>query len=249
MVKTSVYNISGKIISDTALPAQIFGIKPNTDLIYQAIKVQHANARYATAQTKTRGEIAGSGIKPWRQKGTGRARVGDIRTPTWRGGGTVFGPRNDRNYSMRLPKKMRRQAIFMALSDKVKNKKLIVLDKLILKEIKTRQAEKLLQNMPIKTGTILIIISKTDPAVELSFQNLPYVKILKVNSLSVYDILKYKWLIIDKETLEKLEEIFFGKKQIAKVKKIQKPQSKSARGDRSLAEKVKTKIKSQRSSK
>lgn len=215
MLKTKVYNLTGVETSEITLPEKIFGVKQNIDLLHQAVSVQMANSHYSNAHTKTRGEVAGSGHRPWKQKGTGRARVGDARTPTWRGGGTVFGPRNAHNHHLKISKPARRKAINMALSEKAANKKIIILDKIHLDNIKTSEAEKLLQKMPIKQGTILIVLAKADPTIELSFRNLPYVKILSVNSVNVYDVLKYEWLIIDKEALSKLEEFYLEKKKVA----------------------------------
>jgi len=215
MTKTKIYNLAGKETSELTLAEKIFNVKPNMDLLHQAVSVQVANSHYSNAHTKTRGEVAGSGHRPWKQKGTGRARVGDARTPLWKGGGTVFGPSNVHNHHLKISKQGRRKAINMAFSDKATNKKIIILDKIHLDGIKTSEAEKLLQKMPIKEGTILIMIAKSDPAIELSFRNLPYVKILNVKSANVYDILKYEWLITDKAALIQLEEFFLGKKEIA----------------------------------
>jgi len=217
MLRQTIYNLSGKESGTIDLPEDIFKNKIQPDLIHQAVTTQLSNARRPIAHTKTRGEVSGSGRKPWRQKGTGRARAGDIRMPQWVGGGVVFGPRKERNYYKRLPKKMRRKAIFMALTDKLIQKKIIILDKLSLSKISTKEAEKVLHKLPIGEGSILLIISKTDPAVELSFRNLPYLKILLANCLNVYDILRYDWLILDQKAIEEIKKIYSEKSHLSKI--------------------------------
>ena len=149
-----IYNIEGEEAGDIKLPAGIFGIEINNDLLYQAITIQRANSRKVFAHTKDRSEVRGGGKKPWQQKGTGRARHGSTRSPVWVGGGITFGPRKEKNFKKKINKKAKRKAIFMALSSKVKDKELLVLDKLELKEPKTKTMVKILENVIKKKGSI-----------------------------------------------------------------------------------------------
>lgn len=210
--KIAVYNQKGEKVGMASLNPAIFALPEKPDLIKQAVLYQMAGKREPIASTKTRGEVRGGGRKPWRQKGTGRARAGSIRSPIWRGGGVVFGPRKERNFKKEMPKKMRRLALFSALSNKLKEGKIILLDKLEFKEIKTKQVEEMLNKLPIKEGTILLATEKLDPKVELSCSNLPYLKTLSPKSLNLIDLLKYDWLILTKEALKKIEETYISKK-------------------------------------
>lgn len=211
MIKVDIFKIDGKKSGQIQLPEEIFGLKTKPDFIHQAVVAQLARARAGTAHTKIRSEVRGGGRKPWRQKGTGRARAGSIRSPLWIGGGVTFGPRKDRNWSKRFPKKIRRRAIFMALSSKVQDKKLLVIDKLEFPKIKTKQVEDFLQKMPLEEGSILVIIPKSDMNVELSFQNLSYAKTLLTNCLNIYDLLRYDWLITSKEGIKEIEKVYLKK--------------------------------------
>jgi|GEM_PF-187976 len=213
MSKAKVYNIKGEEIDQIELNKEIFDVKPNDSLIHQAVKVQLSNARYSISSTKTRGEVAGSGIKPYKQKGTGRARVGDIRPPHWIGGGIAFGPRSNRNWHLDLPKKMRQKAIFVALSEKLKDNKLFIMDKLDVKDHKTKTSEKVLKSLPIEGKNLLVIISKPNAKLELGLANLSYVKILNPTNLSVYDILRYECIIMEKDVIRDLERVFSVKTQ------------------------------------
>ncbi len=218
MTKIDIYNQTGEKASQIELNSKIFNAKVNDDLIYQAVLTQLGNARRSNAHTKTRGEVAGSGIKPWKQKGTGRARIGDIRAPHWTGGGVIFGPRNQKNYSKRFPKKMRKAALAMALTERVKEKRIIVINSLELKNIKTRDAQKALAKLPITEGNILII-AESNKNNTLSFRNLPYVKLINVNNINIYDILKFNWIIFTADSLKKLETNFTDKKVESKPEK------------------------------
>lgn len=215
MTKIDTYNQSGEKAAQIELNAKIFNAKVNNDLIYQAVLTQLNNARNSNAHTKTRGEVAGSGIKPWKQKGTGRARIGDIRAPHWIGGGVIFGPRNTKNYSKKFPKKMRKAALAMALSQRAQEKRIIVLNNLELKNIKTADAQKLLAKLPVTEGTILIIAESNKNNI-LSFRNLPYVKLINESNINIYDILKFNWIVFTAESLKKLESQFTGAKEVAK---------------------------------
>lgn len=208
MTKATIYNQNGSKVEQVNLNPAIFAVPEKIDLIHQAVLYQQAALRQPSASTKTKAEVRGGGRKPWRQKGTGRARAGSIRSPIWRGGGIVFGPRKDRTFKKEMPKKMRRLALFSALSNKLKTNKLILLDKLEFKNIKTKQVEEMLNKLPIKEGTVLLVLPELDPKVELSTHNLPYMKTLLFNSLNILDIITYDWLILTKEALKKIEETY-----------------------------------------
>jgi len=211
MSKINIYNQKGEKVGTTNLNPIIFNLQEKPDLMHQAVVYQIASARHAVADTKKRADVRGGGRKPWRQKGTGRARASSTRSPIWRGGGVVFGPTKDRNFKKALSKKMRRLALYSALSNKVNTDKMILLDRLEFTKIKTKQVEQLLSKLPIKEGTILLVISKLDPKVEHSCRNLPYLKTILVNDLNILDLLKYDWLVLTREALEKIEGIYSAK--------------------------------------
>ena len=185
------------------LKDEVFGVKDRPHLLHQVVTMQLNNRRAGTASTKTRGVVRGSGRKPWRQKGTGRARAGSIRSPLWNGGGTTFGPQ-PRDYSYRLPKKARREALLSALSVKNSDGKIVVVEKLELAEAKTKLMRKMLEELQIKT--VLIVIPQSDEKLERSAKNLPTVKVLRAEGLNVYDLLRYEYLILTEESLRLLEE-------------------------------------------
>lgn len=185
------------------LPESIFGVPIRPHLLHQTVIMQLNNRRSGTASTKTRGLVRGSGRKPWRQKGTGRARVGSIRSPLWTGGGTTFGPQ-PRDYSYRLPKKARREALLSALSLRRKDEKIIVIDKLELAETKTKLMLEVLKNLGVESA--LIVIHKSDEKVERSARNLGTVKVLRAEGLNVYDILRYEHLVLTEQALGVIEE-------------------------------------------
>ena len=185
------------------LKEEIFGVKARPHLLHQAVAMQLSNRRAGTASTKTKGFVRGGGKKPWKQKGTGRARAGSIRSPLWVGGGTIFGPL-PKDYSYRLPKKARREALLSALSLKNRDGKIIVLDKLEMAEAKTKLMRKMLEDLQIKNA--LILIPQSDEKVERSARNLHTVKVLRAEGLNVYDLLRYEHLILTEESLRLLEE-------------------------------------------
>ena len=204
-MKVSVYNIAGKEVEKMELSEVVFGLKRNDDLIHQAMVAIESNQRQILAHTKTRGERAGSGIKPWRQKGTGRARVGSVRTPVWRKGGIVFGPRNDRNFSKKLNKKMNSKAIAMVLSGKLEDKELIVLDNLTFKEKKTKAMAEVLKNLKINKKT-LIAFSDAEKDLRIVSRNIKDVKNILTGQLNVSDMMKNKFLLMTKESVKYLED-------------------------------------------
>ncbi|MDO8513325.1 MAG: 50S ribosomal protein L4 [bacterium] len=206
----SIYNLEGKKVSQTKIEEDVFGIKPNTRLIHQAVICQLSNARQANANTKTRGQVRGGGVKPWKQKGTGRARAGSSNSPIWIGGGIVFGPSNERNYSMSINKKMKHKAILMALTSKAADDKLIVVGDLEIKEPKTQILVQFLSKLPSKANTVLIICPETNTNLELAAANIPYVKLIKQDSINIVDILKYDYILSSKEGLKSLVAKLMG---------------------------------------
>lgn len=207
-----------KIFSESKTPKsidvsdKIFGVKPKMALISQAVQRQLANRRREIAHTKDRSEVSGGGRKPFRQKGTGRARAGSTRSPIWIGGGVTFGPRRERNFRKRLPQKMLQKAIFMALSEKAKNHKLIVVKEFKFPKIATREVQSFLEKLPIDEGKILVVLAKTDVKTELSAANLPYIKVIQAQNLNLIDLLKHDYLLVDQEAMAAIEKIFGGGK-------------------------------------
>jgi large subunit ribosomal protein L4 len=190
-------------VIEPTLNEMIFGAKPRTHLLHQAVVMQLANRRTGSAATKSKGFVSGGGKKPWRQKGTGRARAGSIRSPIWVGGGTVFGPQS-RDYSYRMPRTARREALLSALSLKKRESKLIVVDKLELEQAKTKLMVRALAEL--KVASALLVIPQADAKIERSARNLPKVKVLRVEGLNVYDLLRYEHLILTDDALKILQE-------------------------------------------
>jgi large subunit ribosomal protein L4 len=190
-------------VIEPTLNEMIFGAKPRTHLLHQAVVMQLANRRTGSAATKSKGFVSGGGKKPWRQKGTGRARAGSIRSPIWVGGGTVFGPQ-PRDYSYRMPRTARREALLSALSLKKRESKLIVVDKLELEQAKTKLMVQALAEL--KVASALLVIPQADAKIERSARNLPNVKVLRVDGLNVYDLLRYEHLILTEQALKILQE-------------------------------------------
>ena len=185
------------------LKEEIFGVKARPHLLHQNIVMQLANRRSGTAATKSKGFVSGGGKKPWRQKGTGRARAGSIRSPIWIGGGTIFGPQ-PRDYSYRMPRKARRQALLSALSLKNRDGKIIVVDKLEIEEGKTKLMVKALTDLKVESA--LIVIAQSDDKIERAGRNLKKVKVLRVEGLNVYDLVRYEHLIFTEAALKRLQE-------------------------------------------
>ncbi|RAU94529.1 50S ribosomal protein L4 [Paenibacillus sp. YN15] len=206
MPKVAVYNISGAQVGEVELSESVFGIEPNTHVLHEAVVMQQASLRQGTHKVKTRAEVRGGGRKPWKQKGTGRARQGSIRSPQWKGGGIVFGP-TPRSYGYKLPKKVRRLAIKSALSSKVLDNDIIVLDQLALAQPKTKEFASILKNLNVDRKA-LVVTSAFDENVALSTRNIPGVKFLSAEGLNVLDVLVYDKLIITKEAVSKVEEVF-----------------------------------------
>ena len=204
MVKIKVRNIQNKEVSELELPEAIFDYPLKEHLIYEAVKNYNANQRQGTACTKTRAEVSGSGKKLWKQKGTGRARMGAIRSPLWRKGGTTFGPK-PRDYSYAMPKKARRNAIKSVLSDKVRNDRLLVLDELKLRSKKTKDALKTLSKFVF--DKLLIVDNKDNSDLMLSTRNIPHIKAIDVGEMNIYDSLNYNYIMLSVAGIKKLMEV------------------------------------------
>lgn len=215
MIKIKVYNQQGKEVGEDKLSEDIFKQEIKPMVVQQAVVAQQANRRLPIAHVKTRAEVRGGGRKPWAQKGTGRARVGSIRSPLWRGGGKSFGPRKDRNFSRKMNKKAKRQALLISLSDKVNNKKIILLDKLEISKAKTKELLKTFSKLPVKK-TILLVIPRVDQNIIRSAHNLPYVKVNYAYSLNLIDILNHEYLVLPQESLKVIEKIYIKQSESPK---------------------------------
>lgn len=210
MIKIPTYNLEGEKTGIINLPENIFGIEINHDVIYQAVNAQYANSRFHLAHTKNRSDVRGGGKKPWRQKGTGRARHGSIRSPLWKGGGVTFGPRKDENYSRKINKKIRRKALLMVLSSKVIDKELIVLDELKISEAKTKLVANIINKnfKKEKKPHVLLALSKKDNNVTKAAKNIANLKTILSDSLNVIDLLSFKYLLLDKESIGVIEKTY-----------------------------------------
>lgn len=205
MANVKVYNMSGAEVGTIDLSDDIFGIEASEHAMHMAVVQYLANQRQGTQSAKTRSEVRGGGRKPWRQKGTGRARQGSIRAPQWTGGGVVFAPK-PRDYSFKLNKKFKRLALKSALSTKCQEEKIIVVDELNLSEVKTKEMVKVLAN--IKAEKTLIVMDGSNKNVMLSARNIPNVKTAGVNTINVYDLLKHDTLVLTKDAVAKIEEVY-----------------------------------------
>ena len=205
MAKVSVYNMEGKEVGNMDLNDAVFGVEINEHLVHMAVVQQLANNRQGTQKAKTRSEVSGGGRKPWRQKGTGHARQGSTRSPQWTGGGVVFAPK-PRDYSFKMNKKEKRIALLSALSSKVADNKIVVLDAFNLDEIKTKKFAEVMSNL--KVDKALVVIEGENKNVVLSGRNIPTVKVSATNEINTYDVLKYETLVVTKAAVEKLEEVY-----------------------------------------
>ncbi|MFC3885293.1 50S ribosomal protein L4 [Bacillus songklensis] len=205
MPKVALYNQNGQNVGEIELNDAVFGIEPNKHVLFEAVVMQRAAMRQGTSKVKNRSEVSGGGRKPWRQKGTGRARQGSIRSPQWRGGGTVFGP-VPRSYSYKLPKKVRRLAIKSALSSKVQENNILVLEALAFDAPKTKEMVAVLKNLSLDRKA-LIVTGDVNETVALSARNIPGVTVVSANGLSVLDVLNHDKLVLTKDAVEKVEEV------------------------------------------
>lgn len=209
IMKIPLHNQQGEEIGEIELPKEIFGVKINRDLLHQAVVTQTSNGRIVIAHTKKRSEVRGGGKKPWRQKGTGRSRHGSIRSPIWAGGGVVFGPVKERNFTKKINKKMKKRALLMSLSSKVSDKGVIALDKVELKEGKTKEMVAILKILTQKSKdgksknvNTLVVLPKKDALVRRASSNLKNIKTILADSLNVLDVLSYKYLILTQESID-----------------------------------------------
>ena len=205
MANVSVYNMEGKEVGSLELNDAVFGVKVNEHLVHMAVVQQLANNRQGTQKAKTRSEVSGGGRKPWRQKGTGHARQGSTRAAQWTGGGVVFAP-TPRNYTFKLNKKEKRAALRSVLTSKVANQKFIVLDELKMDSIKTKEFKAVLENL--KVDNALVVMNDKDNNVVLSARNIPNVKTTLTNTLNVFDVLKYKTVIVTKDAVATIQEVY-----------------------------------------
>jgi large subunit ribosomal protein L4 len=203
-MQVPVYNIQGEQVSEVELRDDIFAVPVNPGLMHQAFVRQMANARLGTHKTKTRGEVSGGGRKPWRQKGTGRARQGSIRAPQWQGGGIVFGPQ-PRSYRQKMPRKMRRQALRSALSVKAAESQVRLVDALEMEEPKTKELVGILAKLGLENGSALILLPQRDEVILRSVRNLPQVRTLVAQYLNVRDLLQYDYILMPLASLEVIE--------------------------------------------
>ena len=205
MANVSVYNMEGKEVGTIELNDAVFGVTVNEHLVHMAVVQQLANNRQGTQKAKTRSEVSGGGRKPWRQKGTGHARQGSIRAPQWTGGGVVFAP-VPRDYSFKLNKKEKRAALKSALTSKVQNSKLIVVDELKFDEIKTKNFTNVMNNLKVEKG--LVVIAENDANVVMSARNVADINTTLVNTINVYDVMKANTVVLTKDAVAKIEEVY-----------------------------------------
>ena len=205
MPKVEVYDIKGKKVSDLDLAENVFGIEPNENIVHEVLVNYLANQRQGTQSTKTRAEVRGGGKKPWRQKGTGRARQGSIRAPQWIKGGIALGPK-PRSYRYSIPRKVKQLAFKSVLTSKVQEGKLVVVDKLELNEVKTKNMVNVLTNLNVNNA--LVMLNEKNLNVQASARNIEGVKTTLVNTMNIFDLLKYDSLVVTKEAIKKLEEVY-----------------------------------------
>ncbi|MDD5251930.1 MAG: 50S ribosomal protein L4 [Patescibacteria group bacterium] len=207
MAKVKIYNIEGKVVGERALKPEVFGVKAKKSVVHQVVVDLLAKARGPWAHTKTRGDVSGGGKKPWKQKGTGRARQGSTRSPIWVGGGITFGPRSIRNYDRKVNRKLKKLAFVMALSDKLASDKLVLLDELVVKDGKTKVMAKAMSNLPV-SGKLTVVVPGRDELVSRASRNLPKVNLVGVGSLGLLDVLNSDAVVLTVGAAEKLEKTY-----------------------------------------
>lgn len=211
MSKVNVYNLAGEVVGQQELNANVFGVAVKPTVVQMVVRAQLANRRKPWAHTKTRSEVRGGGKKPWAQKHTGRARHGSTRSPIWKGGGVAFGPRNDRNYSARMNKKVKQLALRMVLSDKMADQRIILVNSLALPEIKTKNVAQALAKLPRKGRTTMFVLDKESKNMSRSARNIADVMMSGVESLNVHDTLKAQTIIIPVSALATVEQLYASK--------------------------------------
>ncbi len=230
-MKISLYNQKAEVVGEIELNDKIYAVKPSLHLLAEAVRIQASNARKGLANTKTRGEVSGGGKKPWKQKGTGRARVGSTRSPIWRHGGITFGPTSDRNWSLKINKKAKTKALFMSLSDKASDGKLIVVDGLNMEAPKTKEFVQIMKSFETKLNGLgkkqLLVTPRKDDSLTRASRNIPHFTSSLATSLNVTDVLKADTLVIMKDSLAVIEKTYLKvsdkkpsapKAQVAKAK-------------------------------
>jgi len=205
-----VVNTKGEAIEQYELPTDIFGLDANNTLVHQVYRYQVLNSMYPVAHTKDRSEVRGGGRKPWKQKGTGRARHGSTRSPIWRTGGITFGPTSLKNFAISVNKKMKRKALFMALSSRVASDKFVLLDEFALSQMKTKEALSILNNLKLISTKTLIVFDRKDKNIEKSFSNIPNVSLIPFDSLNLIDILKSDTILTDIASVESIKNIYIN---------------------------------------
>ena len=208
MASVKLYNKEGKETGHVELDASLFDVEINPSLVHDAVVAQTANSRVAIAHTKDRSDVAGTSKKPWKQKGTGRARHGSRKSPIWIGGGITFGPRNDRNFSIKMNKKARRKALAMVLTDKVRNGHFFAVEELKLDEAKTKHLSTLLKNLPVENQKTLILVEPENRSVSLAARNLSQVQILPINTLNVVALLQKTNVLVSKDGIDLIVNLY-----------------------------------------
>jgi len=207
-MKIDLYNQNGEVTGSVTLPKEIFDVKFNADLVHQIAVSLSGNKRQISAHARIRSEVSGGGKKPWMQKGTGRSRHGSIRSPLWKGGGVTHGPRKDRIFEREVPKKMRRKALFMVLSQKAKENQLVILDKIELEKGKTKEMVSSLGKLPCNNQATLIALSNYDKKIFLAARNIKKTHIEDARNLNVLELLNYKYLLLTKDSIKTIESTF-----------------------------------------
>lgn len=211
-MKAKLYNQNKEEVGEIELAEEIFNVKMNSNLVHQIVLSQQSNRRQKIAKVKGRGEVRGGGKKPWRQKGTGRARHGSIRSPLWKGGGVTFGPTAEKNYKKKIPAKMRRKALFMLLSAKLKENFLLVVDNFDFDKPKTKEMAVVLQKLFLSDGSGLIVLPNLNNNLILSIRNIPRIASIQAKDLNVLDMVQYKYIVILKEAIKVIENTFLNSK-------------------------------------
>lgn len=220
-MKVSVYDIEKKEVGKIELPKEIFDMELNMNLVHQVVTAQEANRRIVIAHAKTRGDVSGGGKKPWRQKGTGRARTGSIRNPIWRHGGIIFGPTKDRNFSKKINDKMRIKALFMVLSQKIRDNELFIVDSFKKDNLKTKDMNKVVNAFREKNEKVFFVLPDYDVNTVKALRNLDKVNVEEARNLNAFDLLSSKQLLISKEAVSVIETTF-----LKKDKKVEKKEAK-----------------------
>ncbi len=210
MPKVNLYNVEGKVVGERELSQAVFGVAVNPAVVHEVMVGLMANARKPLAHTKTKGDVRGGGKKPWKQKGTGRARQGSTRSPQWAGGGIVFGPRNERDYTKKINAKLKKKAFMMALSDKVASERLVLVEELAAKDGKTKQINGVLAKLPVK-GKIALVNTAKNELLARSVKNLQKTSLFGTGNISLNDVLRADYLVLTPDVVEKFETTY-GKK-------------------------------------